>query len=85
MSPQEIVEYLEGEEALLLEPRADYDSCLIGIGCRFNSGPLAVYDVDKVLVVLEKSMDEDDAIDYFQVNILGSWLGDGTPFFVKIE
>ena len=44
MTLAEIVEHLEeyGEETLLMEPRADYDDCIIGVGSRFHDGPLAI-------------------------------------------
>jgi len=52
--PQETLEALEENEALLLEPREKYDSCVIGVGLRFSSGPLAVYSMPKVLKILER-------------------------------
>ena len=81
---EHILEHLDGEDALLLEPRDVYDSCLIGLGCRGNTSPLAVYDIAAILAVLEQDMDEEAAREHFQYNILGSWMGDGTPIFVEL-
>jgi len=84
----EIVETLEGysdESPLLMEPRSDYDPCLVGIGYRFKDGPLAVYDINKVLKVLQTrdGMSEEGSEEFFQFNIVGSWVGDGTPMFIE--
>jgi hypothetical protein len=76
-------ELLAENQALLLEPRGKYDDCIVGIGARFSSGPLAVYDTQKVLAKLQADgMTEEEAEEYFNFNILGAWMGDGTPIFI---
>jgi hypothetical protein len=82
----EILEYLadDGEgEALLMEPRSDYDECIIGIGDRFHDGPLAIYSVERILEVLmqDDGMDEEEAQEWFDFNVIGGWNGPGTPIF----
>ena len=64
MTSDEVLKYLEelgAEDVCLLEPRSDYDSCLVGVGCRFMDGPLAVYDLTKVMAVLEADMTQEEA------------------------
>jgi hypothetical protein len=74
---------LEDSGAMLLEPREDYDSCVVGIGHRFHDGPLAVYSIPKVLQVLEGwGMTREEAEEFFEYNTIGAWAGDGTPLFV---
>ena len=80
----EIEDILSEGEALLMEPRDQYDSCLIGVGYRFHDGPLAVYDMDRVLSVLGEEMNEEDAQEWFEYNTLGAWMGNGTPIFVRL-
>ena len=80
----EIEDILSEGEALLMEPRDQYDSCLIGVGYRFHDGPLAVYDIDRVLSVLGEEMSEGDAQEWFEYNTLGAWVGEGTPIFVRL-
>ena len=80
----EIEDILSEGEALLMEPRDQYDSCLIGVGYRFHDGPLAVYDIDRVLSVLVEEMSEGDAQEWFEYNTLGAWVGEGTPIFVRL-
>ena len=80
----EIEDILSEGEALLMEPRDQYDSCLIGVGYRFRDGPLAVYDMDRILSVLGEEMSEGDAQEWFEYNTLGAWVGEGTPIFVRL-
>jgi hypothetical protein len=84
MTLEEVLEELN-EDALLLEPRSQFDPCICGVGARFNDGPLATYDVDKVLDSLASGgMSEEEAQEYFDVNIAGAWVGEGTPMFVRL-
>ena len=77
-------ELLAENDALLLEPREEYDSCIIVVGYRFSEGPLAVYSIPKVLRVLENSgMEPEEAEEFFNFNTLGAWMGDGTPIFIS--
>jgi hypothetical protein len=80
---ESLEEVLAENEALLLEPRADYDSCIIGIGYRFSTGPLAVYSIPLILKVMEGwGMTEEEAQEFFEYNTLGAWMGEGTPLFM---
>ena len=61
----------------------EFDDAILGVVLRYGDEPYIVYDRDKVLEVLEsKGMSEEDAQEYFEVNMLGSWEGDTTPGFV---
>jgi hypothetical protein len=83
--PEEVEEALAENEALLLEPRDEYDACIVGIGFRFSAGPLAVYSIRAVLKVMEGwGMDETEAEEFFNFNTLGAWMGDGTPIFIYL-
>ena len=85
MLSKDMEDRLEENEAFLMEPREDYDDCIVGVGYRFNDGPLAVYSMPKVLKVMEDSgMEPEEAEEFFQVNTLGAWVGEGTPIFVEI-
>jgi hypothetical protein len=87
MTLAEILRHLEeyGEEALLMEPRADYDDCIIGVGSRFHDGPLAIYSVERILAVLmrEGVAYEEEAQELFDFNVIGGWFGPGTPIYVN--
>ena len=59
-----------------------FEDAFIGIGDKF--GVLsAVYDKQKCLQILQKDMSGEEAIEYFEYNILGSWVGDNTPTFLE--
>ena len=73
-------DYMDEDVACLL---GLYDACIVGIGYRFSSGPLAVYSIPMVLKVMEGwGMDEEEAQEYFEYNTIGAWMGDGTPMFI---
>ena len=83
MLSEDIEEVLAENDACLLEPRNEYDACIVGVGYRFSSGPLAVYSIPMVLKVMEGwGMDQEEAEEYFNFNTLGAWMGDGTPMFI---
>lgn len=71
-------------EVLLLEPPS-FDKAFIGLANRFGfPTPVACYDVEKLLAILqEDGLSAEDAQEYFEVNIEGAWLGEGTPIFLS--
>jgi hypothetical protein len=85
MLSEDIDEILDGDDAMLLEPRDLFDACVIGIAERINLR-VAAYDVDKVLQALmdHHGMDEEEAQEYFDFNIAGSWVGEGSPVFLYL-
>jgi len=83
--PDDVEDALAANEACLLEPRGEYDDCVIGIGYRFSAGPLAVYSIPKILKVMQGwGMDDQEAQEFFEYNTIGCWMGDGTPIFVHL-
>jgi hypothetical protein len=80
------VAYSDYSDKILL---ADgFDNAFIGIAENSEGNPVAVYSVDKCLDILaEQFKDEEDsvgdAIDYFEFNVRGSYVGEFTPMFVN--
>jgi hypothetical protein len=73
------------EQADVPLPCADgFDDAIVGIGERFNS-VFVVYDYDKVIATLVErdGMSHEDAVEWYEFNILGAWVGEGTPCFVR--
>ena len=67
-------------EALLMD---GYDDCIIGICERYGQPPIIAYDMDKVLLRLQSDgMSRQDAVEYFEYNQIGAWMGDRTPCFI---
>lgn len=62
-----------------------FDEAIIGIGRRCGCPTLAVYDYHKVIEILQKSMSHDEAIEYYDHNIAGAYMGENTPIIVTID
>ena len=76
----ERVEEIFPEENFL---KADgFDDCIIGVSERFGQEAILVYDKDKIIKSLMKDMTEEEALEYFDFNIIGAWVGDKTPAFI---
>lgn len=63
-----------------------FEDALIGICYRFGSDPLAAYDREECIKILmaRDGMDRDDAEEFFEFNVIGSWVGVGTPVFIDL-
>ena len=61
------------------------DEAFVGYVENHSTGPVAVYDTNKVLELLEKDMDMTrlEAIEFFNFNIIGSYIGPQTPLFLR--
>jgi hypothetical protein len=81
MEIDEIKEVLseENPDALFAD---GFDEALIGISRRCGQPSLAVYSIKKCIEILAEEMDYEDAIGYFEFNVVGAWLGEGTPIFL---
>jgi hypothetical protein len=84
----EVDEFLEEMAAIndkALYP-TDLKDAIIGMVERFGMPPLILLDRKKCLeIFMERDgMDYDEAEEFFEFNVIGSWLGDGTPCFATI-
>ena len=73
------------DEGILL---ADgFDKCLIGFGRRCGKPDIAVYDQEKCIdfLVERDGMTHGEAIEFFEFNVVGSWVGEETPIFVDLK
>jgi hypothetical protein len=77
------------EQIELINPEAlmcdGFDDAIIGIAERINLNPVVTYDVEKMLSILidKYDMSYDEAEEYYHFNILGAWLGENTPIYVR--
>ena len=63
----------------------DYDHCFVGVIERYGQAPIVCYDKDKVLAKLvSDGMTYEGAIEFFEFNQLGAWVGDSTPAFITM-
>ena len=71
-----IIENYQDEEIL----KADgFDNAVIGID---TDSMRLIYSVQKCIeVLIEEGMDEIDAVEYFEYNVLGAYVGEKTPIW----
>jgi hypothetical protein len=65
-----------------------FDKAFLGIGQSFNGNPVAIYCSDKCIRILMQQFSESDdpkteAIEYFDYNVIGSYVGEFTPIFMN--
>ena len=77
-----IHEQLGDSDAMLAE---GFDDAIIGIGYRCGQPAILVYDTDKALKILvnRDGMDLDEAKEFFDFNVAGAWVGEGTPIWME--
>ena len=82
---ENIMELLEEYEGLL--KMDGYDDCIIGVCTRFGQEPIIAYDYGKVIqkTMNDSDMTEEEAIEFFEFNQIGSWVGETTPCFIITE
>jgi len=81
ISREEIAEIIP--EALFAD---GFDEALLGYVQRAGM-MVALYDARKCIEVLmiNDNMSEEDALEYFQYNVLGAWVGEYTPVFAFLD
>jgi|TARA_R110000787_G_scaffold10531_2_gene35684 hypothetical protein len=61
-----------------------FDEAIIGIGNRCGQPDILAYDVNKCIkILMDQGMTDEEAIDYFEFNVVGAWVGEETPIFVR--
>jgi hypothetical protein len=59
-----------------------FDKAIVGVVHRMDTMAIC-YDKNKVIEILMEDMSYEDAIEYFDFNIAGAWVGESTPFFLE--
>ncbi len=61
-----------------------HDAAILGLARRCSSVGVLVYSVKKIIETLMKrdGMSREEAIEFYEFNIVGSYVGNGTPFFL---
>jgi hypothetical protein len=82
MTVEEVSEY--NEEALICD---GFDEAIMGVAERINLGPVVAYKVGKILEILMErdGMNYGEALEYFEFNIKGAWMGEFTPVFIYTD
>jgi hypothetical protein len=81
MTRDEIAENYPG--LIVLNPEY-FDEAIVGVVNRINTVAVC-YSEAKIIEILmkEDGMDYDKAIEYYQYNILGSWVGEHSPVYLE--
>ena len=76
-----------GDDAETMLFADGFDDAIIGVGNSFGEKLCAIYDADKVIdILMKEGMDYAEAMEHFDFNIAGSYVGEQTPIFIhKIE
>ena len=63
-----------------------YDKAFLGVFDRVGQPTVFVYDYNKCveLLMINGNMSNEDAEEYMQFNVVGAWVGAGTPAFLKM-
>lgn len=82
MISSEALAILEEEQVLLAH---GFEDAFLGVSSCPGRPVLAVYDVEKCLDILVErdGMGPEEAREYFDFNVMGSWGGEGTPVFLE--
>lgn len=61
-----------------------FDECVLGYEYTWDGTIRLIYSVDKILTnLVGEGMDVDDAIEYFEFNIRGAYVGEQTPIWCQ--
>lgn len=72
-----ILEWYSDEDIL----KADgFDNAIIGVDDSFGDIRL-IYSVSKCIEILSEDMDEEEAVEFFDFNVKGSYVGVNTPIW----
>ena len=63
-----------------------FDDCICGIVERYGMDSVLLYDTDTMIekMITNNGMDYEDAVEYFDFNVLGSYVGEYTPCYLSI-
>tara|TARA_B100001094_G_C18168144_1_gene793408 strand:- start:2158 stop:2409 length:252 start_codon:yes stop_codon:yes gene_type:complete len=60
-----------------------FDDAILGLSTRIGDDSLIAYDYDKCIEILQGEMSYEEAVEYMEFNVVGSYVGEGTPIFIK--
>lgn len=79
MTRDEVLEILE--DAIFWD---GLDEAIVGVAERINLSVVA-YDIDKIIEILMRDgMDYEEAVEYYDYNIGGAWVGELTPVHLRL-
>lgn len=86
--PHEVDGFLEDMGSINAEALypTDLKDAIIGMVERYGTSPLILLDRNKCLnIFIERDgMTPDEAEEFFEFNVIGAWMGEGTPCFATL-
>ena len=63
-----------------------FEEAFLGVSEVFGRPPLATYNRDKCVDILVErdGMTYEEAVEYFEINVRGSWVGESTPIYLTL-
>lgn len=61
-----------------------FDEAIVGVAYKCGQGISVAYDTTSCILILmgRDDMSEMEAVEYFEYNVLGSFVGESTPVFI---
>lgn len=73
-----------GDEDLIFFDGPGFDEAIVGIARRFGMPPVVAYSYEKIIAaMMAEGMDEGEAVEFFEFNTIGAWVGESTPVFIQ--
>lgn len=67
----------KNDKTLLID---DADDCILGYINRCGETPIVIYDYELLIEHYQRSgMTEEEAAEWIDFNVIGAWVGSGTP------
>ena len=79
MNRKEIEEKYGDEKMLFAD---GFDKAIIGVA-HIQNKRIVAYDTNKCIKILMKDMTHNEAVEYFDFNVVGSYVGKYTPTFIE--
>jgi hypothetical protein len=81
--PEDVIEEVSRLELILAD---GYEDALIGYVEQFGRPPIALYDKNRCIEILTErdQMTHAEAVEFFEFNTLGAWVGEETPAFATL-
>jgi len=76
---KEFIEF-ENENAVTV---TGHDDAIIGMAYTYGKNPVVLYSIEKILdKLVDDGMSRDEAFEFFDYNILGSYISENNPVFM---
>ena len=78
-----VTDLLGDDEKVILLEGPEFDQAIVGIVERYGYPRIVCYDYELVIQVLkQQGMTDEEAVEWWDFNIIGAWMGDETPCFL---